>query len=341
MKISWDMVVTKTLTRRQRIMKAIITKKYGPPEVATIQEIEKPIPKENEVLVKVLATPVTSGDARIRGLNVPFGFKFITKLMFGFKGPKNPVLGVVFSGIVEESGGKVTAFSKGDAVFGSKEGFGCHAEYLVIKENGAIVHKPEKVSHEEAASIPFGALTSLKYLRDFGKIKKGQKILINGASGALGVYGVQLAKYFGAEVTGVCSTSNVELVKSLGADHVIDYKKEDFTENPETYNIIYDTVGKLEFSKCKASLNKNGTFLLAAAGLKEYSQVMSTLISGSKKVVAGVAIFKKEDLKVVSELVEQDHIKPVIGRRFKFSEIVEAYTYVDGGHKVASAVLKL
>ena len=322
-------------------MKAVIVKKYGPPQVVSINEIEKPVPKENEILIKVQSAPVTSGDARIRGLNVPFGFKFITKLMFGMKGPKNPVLGVVFSGIVEQVGDKVTAFSKGNAVFGCKEGFGCHAEYLVIKESGAIVHKPEKISYEEAASIPFGALTSLKYLRDFGQIKKGQKILINGASGALGVYGVQLAKYFGAEVTGVCSTSNVELVSSLGADHVIDYKKVDFTENSETYDIIYDTVGKIDFSKCKDSLSKNGIFLLAAAGLKEYSQVLSTSILGSKKVVAGVAIFKKEDLKVVSELVEQDHIKPVIGRRFKFSEIVEAYTYVDGGHKVASAVLKL
>jgi len=322
-------------------MKAVIVKKYGPPQVVSINEIEKPVPKENEILIKVQSAPVTSGDARIRGLNVPFGFKFITKLMFGMKGPKNPVLGVVFSGIVEQVGDKVTAFSKGNAVFGCKEGFGCHAEYLVIKESGAIVHKPEKISYEEAASIPFGALTSLKYLRDFGQIKKGQKILINGASGALGVYGVQLAKYFGAEVTGVCSTSNVELVSSLGADHVIDYKKVDFTENSETYDIIYDTVGKIDFSKCKDSLSKNGIFLLAAAGLKEYSQVLSTSILGSKKVVAGVAIFKKEDLKVVSELVEQNHIIPVIGRRFKFSEIVEAYTYVDGGHKVASAVLKL
>lgn len=322
-------------------MKAVITKKYGPPEVARIMEIEKPIPKENEILVKVLNTPVTSGDARIRGLNVPFGFKFLTRLMFGMKGPKNPVLGVVFSGIVEDVGDKVKDFSQGDAVFGSKEGLGCHAEYLVIKESGAIVHKPEKVSHEEAASIPFGALTSLKYLRDFGKIKKGQKILINGASGALGVYGVQLAKYFGAEVTGVCSTSNVELVKSLGADQVIDYKVNDFTKNPETYDIIYDTVGKLDFSKCKNSLNKNGIFLLAAAGLKEYGQVMTTSISGSKKVVAGVAIFKKEDLIIISELIEQDQIKPVIGRTFEFSDIIEAYKYVDGGHKVASAVLKV
>ncbi|UCE94613.1 MAG: NAD(P)-dependent alcohol dehydrogenase [Flavobacteriaceae bacterium] len=320
-------------------MKAVVTKKYGPPEVARIQEIENPVPKENEILIKVLSTPVTSGDARIRGLNVPFGFKFITKLMFGFKGPKNPVLGVVFSGIVEQVGEKVEAFGKGDAVFGSKENMGCHAEYLVIKESGAIVHKPEKLSHQEAASIPFGALTSLKYLRDFGKIKKGQKILINGASGALGVYGVQLAKYFGAEVTGVCGPSNVELVKSLEADHVIDYKSTDFTENEESYDIIYDTVGKLDFSKCKDSLNKNGLFLLAAAGLKEYRQVLSTSFSGSKKVVAGVALFKKEDLKVVVELIEQDHIRPVIGKTFEFSDIVEAYKYVDGGHKVASAVL--
>lgn len=326
---------------RHRIMKAIITKQYGPPEVATIQEIEVPVPKKNEVLVKVVATPLTSGDARIRGLNVPYGFKMITRLMFGWNGPKNPVLGVVFSGIVEEIGGDVKNFKKGDQVFGSKEDMGCHAEFLVIKEDGAIMHKPQNITEEEAASIPFGALTSLKYLRDFGKIKKGQKILINGASGALGVYGVQLAKYFGAEVTGVCSTSNVELVKSLGADHVIDYTVTDFTKNPETYDIIYDTVGKLDFSKCRDSMNNHGIFLLAAAGLKEYGQVLSTSISGSKKVVAGVVIFKREDLKVIAELVEQQQIKPVIGRTFELSDIVEAYKYVDGGHKVASTVLKV
>ncbi|MCA0931865.1 NAD(P)-dependent alcohol dehydrogenase [Lutimonas saemankumensis] len=322
-------------------MKAVITKKYGPPEVAMIQEIDKPVPKENEILVKVIAAPVTSGDARIRGLNVPFGFKFITKLMFGFKGPKKPVLGVVFSGIIEQVGDKVSGFSKGDAVFGSKEDFGCHAEYLVIKEKAAILHKPEKLSHDEAASIPFGAMTSLKYLRDFGKVKKGQKILINGASGALGIYAVQLAKYFGAEVTGVCSTSNVGLVKSVGADHVIDYKTTDFTKNGDTYDIIYDTVGKLDFSKCRDSLNSKGVLLLAAAGIKEYGQVLSTSFSGAKKVVAGVVLFKKEDLKAVAELIEQDHIKPVIGQTFELSEIVEAYKHVDGGHKVGSAVLKV
>ena len=185
-------------------MKAITTRKYGAPSVLTLEEIEKPTPKDNEILVKVRASAVTSGDARIRALNVPFGFKFITRMLFGFSKPKQPILGTVFSGLIETVGKEVNEFVVGDEVFGASEKFGCHAEYVIIPQKGAIAIKPTNLSFEEAAALPFGALTSLKYLRDLGKIKSGQKIMINGASGALGVYGIQLAKYFGAEVTGVC-----------------------------------------------------------------------------------------------------------------------------------------
>ncbi len=322
-------------------MKAITNRQYGTPNVLKLEDIEKPLPKDNEVLIKVYSTAVTSGDARIRALNVPFGFKFITRLIFGFSKPKRPVLGVVFSGIIETSGKDVTEFKLGDEVFGASDKFGCHAEYVAIPQSGAIAIKPAHISFDEAAAIPFGALTSLKYLRDFGKIKNGQKILINGASGALGVFGIQLAKYYGAEVSGMCSTSNVELVKSLGADYVIDYTTTDFTKNGKTYDIIYDTVGKTTFSQSKKSLNKKGLLLLAAAGLTQYLQVLGTSIGNSKKVVAGVAVFNKKDLNIIKELIDDGKIRPVIGKRFPLSHAADAHVYVDTGHKVGSAVISI
>lgn len=320
-------------------MKAITARQYGAPSVLQLEEIEQPIPKKNEVLVKVSATAVTSGDARIRGMNVPFGFKFLTRLIFGFSKPKQPVLGGVFSGVVASVGTEVTELKVGDEVFGASEKMGCHAEYVVIKNKGAIAIKPANLSFEEAAAIPFGALTSIKYLRDFGKIKSGQKVLINGASGALGVYGVQLAKYYGAEVTGVCSTANLELIKSLGAREVIDYTTTDFTQNGETYDIIYDTVGRVTFSQCKKSLSKKGRLLLAVAGLSQYFQILSRSFIGGKKMVAGVAVFNKKELAVIKDLVTSGVIKPVIGKRFPFAEMALAHEYVDSGHKVGSAVV--
>ncbi len=320
-------------------MKAITSRQYGSPSILKLEDIAQPFPKNNELLIKVSSTTVTSGDARIRGLNVPFGFKFITRLLFGFFKPRQPVLGIVFSGVVATAGEEVTEFKVGEEVFGASNNFGCHAEYVVVPESGAIAIKPDNCSFNEAAAIPFGALTSLKYLRDFGKIKKGDKILVNGASGALGVFGVQLAKHFGAHVTGMCSTANVSLVESLGADAVIDYTTTDFTKNGETYDIIYDTVGKITFSQCKKSLTKNGRLLLAVAGLGQYLQVLATSIAGSKKVVAGVAVFNKKDLKVIKDLVSSGTLKAVIGKRFTLSETREAHIYVDTGHKVGSAVI--
>ncbi|MFT4662515.1 MAG: NADPH:quinone reductase-like Zn-dependent oxidoreductase [Patiriisocius sp.] len=319
-------------------MKAITTREYGVPSVLTLEEVEKPTPKDNEILVKVHSTPVTSGDARIRALNVPFGFKFITRMLFGFNKPKQPILGVVFSGLVETVGKDVKEFVVGNEVFGTSEKFGCHAQYVAIPEKGAITIKPTNLSFDDAAALPFGALTSLKYLRDLGKIKSGQKILVNGASGALGVYGIQLAKHFGAKVTGVCSGANVELVKSLGADEVIDYSTTDFTKNGKTYDIIYDTVGKITFKECKNSLSENGRMLLAASGLGQYLQVLLTSFS-KKKVVAGVAVFNRKDLDVIKDLATKGIIVPVIGKRFPFSEAEAAHTYVDKGHKVGSAVV--
>ncbi len=319
-------------------MKAITTREYGAPSVLKMEEVEKPTPKDNEILVKVRSSAVTSGDARIRALNVPFGFKFITRMLFGYSKPKQPILGSVFSGLVETVGKDVNEFVVGDEVFGASEKFGCHAEYVTIPQKGAITTKPTNLSFDETAALPFGAFTSLKYLRDLGKIERGQKILVNGASGALGVYGIQLAKYFGAEVTGVCSSSNVELVKSLGADEVIDYSTTDFTKNGKTYDIIYDTVGKISFKQCKNSLSEKGCLLLAAAGLSQYFQVLLKSFS-KKKVIAGVSVFNRKDLDVINDLASRGAIVPVIGKRFPFSETADAHTYVDTGHKVGSAVV--
>ncbi|WP_034061519.1 NAD(P)-dependent alcohol dehydrogenase [Lacinutrix jangbogonensis] len=322
-------------------MKAAVFTKYGPPEVVQIKEVDKPTIKENQVLVRVSATAVTSGDARIRGFNIPLGFRTLSRLIFGITKPRKQVLGVVFSGIVEAIDERVTQFKVGDAVFGANNNFGTHAEYIAILERESMVLKPSNIDYTQAAAVPFGALTSLKFLRDFGKIKSGQKVLINGASGALGVYAVQLAKHFGAEVTGVCSAINLELVKSLGADHVIDYTTTDFTSNNETYDIIYDTVGKISFSHCKNSLNVNGRLLLAVAGISQYFKMLSTALIGNKKVVAGVAIFNKKDLNTIKVLLESGELKSVVGKSFLLEDIVEAHRYVDSGHKVGSAVVTL
>ena len=320
-------------------MKAMVYRRYGFPDVVELQDVPKPTPKHNQILVKICATTVTSGDARLRSLNVPFGFRLITRIAFGLTKPRRPILGIEFAGKIESVGNDVTQFKEGDQVFGTSDRFGCHAEYVALPEDGPIAIKPINMTYEEAAATPFGALSSLVFLRDFGKIQSGQKILINGASGALGTFAVQLAKYLEAEVTGVCSTSNVELVKSLGADKVIDYTKEDFTKGGELYDIVFDTVGKVSFSRCKNSLRQNGRCLLAVAGLPEFFQVLRTSIIGKKKAVAGVAPFKKKDLVFVKGLIEAGQIRSVIDRRYPLEQTAEAHRYVDKGHKKGSVVI--
>ncbi len=322
-------------------MKAIVYKKYGPPDVLELKEVEKPAARDNEILVKIYATTVTSGDARLRSLNVPPGFRLITRLFFGFRKPRKPVLGIELAGEIESVGKDVKQFKKGDQVFGASDNMGCYAEYVALSEDGPVATKPANMTDEEAAAVAFGALSSLVYLRDFGKIQSGQKVLINGASGALGTFAVQLAKYFEAEVTGICSTANLELVKSLGADIVIDYTKEDFTKNGETYDIIFDTVGKISFSHCKNSLKQKGRCLLAVAGIPQFLQMLWTSIVSGKKVVAGVAAFNKEDLIFLKELIEAGKIKSVIDRRYPLEQIAEAHRYVDTGRKKGSVVITL
>jgi NADPH:quinone reductase-like Zn-dependent oxidoreductase len=317
------------------LMKAIVYAEFGPPEVLQLKEVEKPTPTDDEVLIRVHATTVSAEDPAMRsspGLN-------------GLREPKKPILGWYLAGEVEALGVNVERFSIGDQVFGSAgTRLGCHAEYTCLPEVGALAIKPTNITYEEAAAIPNGALTALPYLRDNGKVQPGQRILINGASGTVGTSGVQFAKYYGAEVTGVCSTTNLELVKSLGADHVIDYTEEDFTQSGQTYDIIFDAVGKSSFSSCKDSLKDGGVYLTTVPSLEAILQRLRTSILGNKKVsfaATGLrrASAKAKDLAFISELVESGKIKAVIDRRYPLEQMAEAHRYVETGHKKGDVVI--
>ena len=326
-------------------MKAATCEKYGPPEVLKIKEFDKPVPKDNEVLIKVHASSVNAADCNGRGLSqIPTGLGLVAKLMLGFNRPKINIHGSVFAGVVEEAGKNVKSFQKGDSVFGSSSGLGAYAEYLCRPDEGAIAKKPENISFEQAATIPYGALTALYFLRDMAQIKKGQKVLVRGASGGVGSYAVQLAHYFGAEVTGVCSTANIDFVKSLGADQVIDYTKEDFTKKGEKWDIIFDiVVGKTSFSRFKSSLNPNGYYLAVAGGLVDAIHMVLTSITGGKKVIfgGGTACEKKENLVFLKELIETGKLKPVLDKTFPFDEIVEAHRYVENRLKKGNIAVRM
>lgn len=321
-------------------MKAAVYTEYGPPDVVQVKEIAKPVPKANEILIKIHAATVASGDARVRSLRAPKGFGTMIRLMFGVFGPRNPILGTDFAGEVESVGSTVTKFKPGDKVFGSTSmGQGCHAEYRCIHENSPVTPIPANISYEEAAAIPFGGLTALTFLRRMAKIQSGENVLMIGASGAVGSAAVQLAKHFDATVTGVCSTANVELVTSTGADTVIDYTKEDFTKNGEIYDIIMDCVGVVSFSQCKESLSEKGRLLLVVAGLPEMLAIPWISLTNTKKAMAGGGAENAEDLKFLEELAETGKFKPVIGQRFPLERISEAHAVVDSGHKIGSVVI--
>lgn len=322
-------------------MKAIVYERYGPPEVLQLKEVEKPTPKDNEVLIKTRATTVTSADWRVRSLNVPAGFGLITRLVFGVSRPKQPILGSELAGVVESVGKDVKKFKVGDQVFVfSDAAMGCYAEYKCMPQDGAMALKPSRLTCDEAAALSFGGTTALDFFRR-GKLQSGEKVLINGASGGVGTAAVQLARHFGAEVTGVCSSSNMELVRSLGASHVIDYTKEDFTQSGETYDVIVDTVGTAPFSRSKASLKERGRLLMVLAGLPDMLQIPWWAMTSRKKVVAGPAVARTEDLCFLAGLAEAGEFKPVIDRRYPFEQIVEAHRYVDTGRKRGNVIITL
>lgn len=330
-------------------MKAITYTEYGSPDVLQLQEIAKPEPKENEILIRIRATRVNYGDMLARKFgsittkefNMPGIFLLPTRLEFGIRKPKKYILGSEFSGEVESVGKDVKRFKVGDAVFGYRgPSFGTYAEYLCMSESGLVTHKPTNMSFEEATLIPYGALTALSHLKKVN-IQPGQKVLVNGASGGIGSAGLQLAKYFGAEVTGVCSTAKLDFVKSLGADKVIDYTKEDFTQNGETYDLIYDILGKHSFEKCQSSLTSTGILLYASFKTKQLIQMWQTSKSTGKKVICTLSSETLDDLNFVKELVEAGKLKTVIDKRFPLEETAEAHRYYESGKNTGNVVISV
>ncbi|PAE44326.1 NAD(P)-dependent alcohol dehydrogenase [Bacillus sp. 7884-1] len=320
-------------------MKAIVYTKYGPPDVLQLKEIEKPIPKENEILVKIKATTVTVADIRSRGFIVPSAFWLPARITLGFKQPKKEVLGMELAGVVESVGKDVKRFKEGDQVFAaSLTGFGAYAEYKCLQEDGPVAIKPSNITYEEAAAIPIGARTALFFLRK-ADIQRGEKVLVYGASGSVGSYAVQLAKYFGAKVTGVCSTSNLALVKSLGADQVIDYTTEDFSSNSETYDVIFEAVNKSSFTNCMKLLKKDGTYINVTEPLPSARMLWTQLTTSKKLILSRNSPETAEALNFLKELVENGSVKVVIDRNYRFEEIVEAHRYVEQGHKKGNVVI--
>ena len=323
-------------------MKAILHSQYGSPDLLQFKEVDTPAPKDNEVLIAINATTVSTGDCNIRNFTfVTKSMRPIAKLMFGIGKPwKARILGTELAGEVERVGKDVARFKKGDRIVAST-GMACggHAQYACLPENGALAIMPDALSWEEAVAIPFGANAAWYYLRDLGKIQAGQELLIIGASGSIGSAGVQLAKHFGATVTAVCSGANVELVRSLGADKVIDYTRDDFTRNGNTYDLIFDVVGATTFDRCRNSLKPNGVFLQNIMELTDIVRALWTSIASRKKIKGGVAINNLQRMNSIVELARAGKLKPVIDRSYPLERISEAFKYVEQGHKKGNVVI--
>lgn len=317
-------------------MKAVVYTRYGPPDVLEIHDVRKPDVGNKDILVRLRASAVTSGDVRLRKAE-----PFMVRMFNGLTRPRKSILGINFAGMVEEVGKDVNEFRRGDDVFGSTEfRFGCYAEYVRIPEVGVVAKKPAGISFEEAAVVAFGTLTSLHFLRK-ANLEKGRKVLVYGASGSLGTAAVQLAKYFGAEVTALCSTANVELVKSLGADYVIDYTKEDFTKYPATYDVIYDTVGKSPFFACLKKIKDRGVYL-NAVHIPPVSVIKNLLATASgRRIIGGISVERKADLEFIKSLMESGAFKPVVDRTYPMEQIADAHRYVEQGHKKGNVAITI
>jgi len=320
-------------------MKAVVYKKYGSPDVLELADLKKPVPEPDEVLIKVFASTVTSADCMMRR-----GDTILSRILLGLFKPakKYQILGTEFSGIIEETGSKVRKFKQGDEVYAFRGfGTGCYAQYKCMKENGSLAIKPAKMDFAEAASVVDGATTALFFLKQKAGIEKGQKVLINGASGSVGTFAVQLAKYFGAEVTGVCGTKNIDLVQSLGADRVVDYTKEDFTTTGESYDIIFDTVGKSSFDRCRKAMKSNGKYISTVMSFKVILQSILTKPGNKKKVIFAMSVNKTGGLNFIRKLVEEGKLKTIIERQYSLEELPAAHEYVEKGHKKGNIIISV
>jgi NADPH:quinone reductase-like Zn-dependent oxidoreductase len=319
-------------------MQACVYEQYGSADVVRLGEAEKPRAKAGEVLVRVHAASVTTADWRFRASAFPGVFWLPGRVMLGLLRPRNTILGMDFSGVVEATGREVTRFRAGDRVFGAASR-GAHAEYVTVRESGAIVHKPACLTDPEAAAVPFGANCALAFLRGFTDVRPGQRVLVVGASGGVGVWAVQLARHFGAEVTGVCSARNVDLVRSLGAHHVVDYTAGVFAPEGAGYDLVFDTVGATTFTGCRGALSGNGIYLPLNGGLREMAQAVLTWRSAGRKVKFGISRNTREGLEVIVGLIQSGALRPVVDRVYPMGEIADAHRHVEGRHKRGSVVV--
>ena len=322
-------------------MKAIVCQEYGPPEVLQFNEVERPAPKKNEIRIRVVATTAARGDCELRGLAVPTLLRFMMRIAFGFQGPRRKILGQELAGEIESVGINVKLFKKGDQVFAlTGLHLGAYAQYDCLPEKGLVAIKPSNMSFEEAAAVPVGGLHALHFLSK-GDIRSGQKVLIIGAGGSIGTFAVQIAKSLGAEVTGVDVAGKLEVVRYIGADHVIDYTRKDFTKEGELYDVIFDTVGRSSFSRCIRSLEENGRYLLGNPGLSQQVRAKWTSMTSSKKVIGGTVSYKAEDMYRLRELIEAGKVRSIIDRRYPLEKMVEAHKYVDSGQKKGNVVITI